>query len=107
MPKSFSGGGDEDFRFNAVLVEEAARRGLAALSLAVTMQNDIALPCYTELANPEQQARWLPGIVIGELIGEASMGFRYMSYNLAQERLWIAISAVTSARERSNECSPT
>jgi alkylation response protein AidB-like acyl-CoA dehydrogenase len=51
-----------------VINEEAARRGLAAFALAVTMQNDVALPYYIELCDREQQERWLPGIVGGELI---------------------------------------
>ncbi|MHB8694107.1 MAG: acyl-CoA dehydrogenase family protein [Solirubrobacteraceae bacterium] len=68
VPEEYGGTGIDDFRFNSVINEEAARRGLAAFALAVTMQNDVALPYYTELCNSEQQDRWLPGIVIGELI---------------------------------------
>jgi acyl-CoA dehydrogenase len=62
------GPGVEDFRFNAVLGEEAARRGLAAFALAFTMQNDVALPYLLELCTEEQRERWLPGIVSGELV---------------------------------------
>ena len=68
VPEAFGGTGIDDFRFNAVINEEAARRGLAAFALAVTMQNDVALPYYTELCNDEQRERWLPGIVTGDLI---------------------------------------
>jgi alkylation response protein AidB-like acyl-CoA dehydrogenase len=68
VPEAFGGPGVEDFRFNAVINEEAARRGLAAFALAVTMQNDVALPYYLELCDEQQQSRWLPGIVAGELI---------------------------------------
>ena len=68
VPEQFGGPGIDDFRFNAVLNEEAARRGLSAFALAITMQNDIALPYFTELCDDEQRARWLPGIVSGELI---------------------------------------
>jgi alkylation response protein AidB-like acyl-CoA dehydrogenase len=68
VPEAFGGAGIEDFRFNAVINEEAARRGLAAFALAVTMQNDVALPYFTELCNDEQRARWLPGIASGEEI---------------------------------------
>ena len=68
VPEAFGGAGIDDFRFNAVINEEAARRGLSAFALAVTMQNDVALPYFTELCNDEQQARWLPGIASGELV---------------------------------------
>jgi alkylation response protein AidB-like acyl-CoA dehydrogenase len=68
VPDAFGGPGVEDFRFNAVINEEAARRGLSAFALAVTMQNDVALPYFTELCDEPQRMRWLPGIVAGELI---------------------------------------
>jgi acyl-CoA dehydrogenase len=68
VPEVYGGVGIEDFRFNAVVNEEAARRGLAAYALAVTMQNDVALPYFTQLCDDEQQARWLPGIASGEKI---------------------------------------
>jgi len=68
VPEAFGGAGVDDFRFNAVINEEAARRGLAAFALAVTMQNDVALPYFTELCDEQQQARWLPGIVAGQWI---------------------------------------
>jgi alkylation response protein AidB-like acyl-CoA dehydrogenase len=68
VPEEHGGAGADDFRFNAVLNEEATSRGLAAFALCVTMQNDVALPYVLELCNEEQQARWLPGIASGELI---------------------------------------
>jgi alkylation response protein AidB-like acyl-CoA dehydrogenase len=68
VPERFGGPGVDDFRFNAVLGEEAARRGLAAFALAFTMQNDVALPYLLELCNAEQLQRWMPGIASGELV---------------------------------------
>jgi long-chain-acyl-CoA dehydrogenase len=68
VEERFGGPGVEDFRFNAVLGEEAARRGLAAFALAFTMQNDVALPYLLELCSEEQLYRWMPGIASGELI---------------------------------------
>ncbi len=68
VEERFGGPGVDDFRFNAVLNEEAARRGLAAFALAFTMQNDVALPYLLELCNEEQRERWLPGVVSGELV---------------------------------------
>jgi alkylation response protein AidB-like acyl-CoA dehydrogenase len=68
VDERFGGPGVNDFRFNAVLGEEAARRGLAAFALAFTMQNDVALPYLLELCTEEQLERWMPGIVSGELV---------------------------------------
>jgi acyl-CoA dehydrogenase len=68
VEERFGGAGTDDFRFNAVLGEEAARRGLAAFALAFTMQNDVALPYLLELCTEEQRERWMPGIASGELV---------------------------------------
>jgi alkylation response protein AidB-like acyl-CoA dehydrogenase len=68
VEERFGGPGIDDFRFNAVLNEEAARRGLAAFALAFTMQNDVALPYLLELCDDEQRERWMPGIASGELV---------------------------------------
>ncbi|BBY51992.1 acyl-CoA dehydrogenase [Mycolicibacterium arabiense] len=71
LPEKFGGGGVEDFRFNAVIVEEFARYGAATPGLS--LQNDIVGPYFANLANDEQQARWLPGYITGELIGAVAM----------------------------------
>jgi alkylation response protein AidB-like acyl-CoA dehydrogenase len=71
MPESFGGGGTDDFRFNAVIVEELARFGSAVPALA--LQNDVVGPYLKTLANDEQQRRWLPGFITGELIGAIAM----------------------------------
>jgi alkylation response protein AidB-like acyl-CoA dehydrogenase len=68
VEERFGGPGADDFRFNAVLNEEATRRGLAAFALAFTMQNDVALPYLQELCTDEQLDRWMPGIVSGDLV---------------------------------------
>ncbi|OFJ51973.1 acyl-CoA dehydrogenase family protein [Mycolicibacterium grossiae] len=71
LPEKFGGGGVDDFRFNAVIVEEFARYG--GPTPGVSLQNDIVGPYFVNLANEEQQARWLPGYITGELIGAVAM----------------------------------
>src|SRR6478609_9372640 len=39
----------------------------------LSLQNDIVGPYFATLANEEQQARWLPGYITGELIGAVAM----------------------------------
>jgi alkylation response protein AidB-like acyl-CoA dehydrogenase len=68
VEERFGGPGADDFRFNVVLNEEAARRGLAAFALAFTMQNDVALPYLLELCTEDQLERWMPGIVSGDVV---------------------------------------
>jgi alkylation response protein AidB-like acyl-CoA dehydrogenase len=72
-PEEFGGGGTSDFRFNAVIAEELMYSGYGGAGLGLTLHNDITLPYFLELANPQQQARWLPGICSGELITAVAM----------------------------------
>jgi long-chain-acyl-CoA dehydrogenase len=71
MPEKFGGGGSDDFRFNAVIVEELAAFGSA--TPALSLQNDIVGPYLKSLATEEQQERWLPGYTTGEIIGAIAM----------------------------------
>ncbi|KAA8969152.1 acyl-CoA dehydrogenase family protein [Mycobacterium sp.] len=68
VPEEFGGPGVDDFRYNAIVVEELQRVGAAAEAVAFSLQNDIVLPYLTDLTTPEQQRRWLPGVVTGETI---------------------------------------
>lgn len=71
MPEKYGGGGSDDFRFNAVVVEEIAKFGF--LTPALSVHNDIVGPYFKTLATPEQKERWLPGYTTGELIGAIAM----------------------------------
>jgi alkylation response protein AidB-like acyl-CoA dehydrogenase len=66
--ESHGGAGIRDFRFNAVINEEASRRGVYGFALTLTIQNDIVLPYLLDLCDPDQQDRWMPGIVAGDLL---------------------------------------
>ncbi|WP_099023620.1 acyl-CoA dehydrogenase family protein [Mycolicibacterium palauense] len=71
MPEEYGGGGSDDFRFNAVVVEELARFGF--LTPALSVHNDIVGPYLKDLSTPDQKQRWLPGYATGELIGAIAM----------------------------------
>ncbi|MCF3937389.1 acyl-CoA dehydrogenase family protein [Gordonia tangerina] len=64
-PEEYGGAGLRDFRFNAVLNEEVVRTGTVGDGFSLT--NDIVLPYFLDIATEEQQARWLPGIVSGDI----------------------------------------
>lgn len=68
VPEHLGGPGVTDFRYNAIVIDELQRAGAAAESIAFTLQNDIVLPYLTDLTAPEQQRRWLPGVVTGETV---------------------------------------
>jgi alkylation response protein AidB-like acyl-CoA dehydrogenase len=71
VPEEYGGGGSDDFRYSAVLVEEFTRAG--ASGLAVGLHNDIIGPYLTGLATEEQKRRWLPGFCDGSLITAIAM----------------------------------
>jgi alkylation response protein AidB-like acyl-CoA dehydrogenase len=68
VPEEHGGLGLADFRFNQVIVEEAAYAGVGAAGLGITLHNDICLPYLLEHCDPEQAARWLPGVADGTQI---------------------------------------
>jgi acyl-CoA dehydrogenase len=71
VPEEHGGGGESTFLYNVVLTEEAQRAGLALGGLRV--HTDICMPYFLELANAEQQARWLPRLVSGEAVSALAM----------------------------------
>jgi acyl-CoA dehydrogenase len=70
-PERYGGLGLDDFRFNAILNEEAMEVGVSGDSFQ--LQNDCIMPYLLHLANEEQQARLLPGFTAGKLIGALGM----------------------------------
>ncbi|MGV0904830.1 acyl-CoA dehydrogenase family protein [Mycobacterium novum] len=68
VPEEFGGPGVHDYRYHAIVIEELQRAGAAAEAVAFSLQNDVVLPYLTDLTTPEQQRRWLPGVVTGETV---------------------------------------
>jgi alkylation response protein AidB-like acyl-CoA dehydrogenase len=73
VPEEYGGGGVDDFRYSQIIGEELQYAGAAAAGLGMTLHTDICLPYFLSLATDEQRARWLPGIVSGELITAIGM----------------------------------
>ena len=73
VPEAYGGSGVRDFRFNAILLEEAARLGVATQCMGISLHNDVCLPYLLEGANDEQRARWLPGVCDGSLMLAVAM----------------------------------
>ncbi|MGD9526832.1 acyl-CoA dehydrogenase family protein [Pseudonocardia sp.] len=71
VPEEYGGGGVDDFRYNAVLVEELVTAG--ASGVGFPLQNDVVAPYLLRLATPEQKRRWLPGFCSGEIITAIAM----------------------------------
>jgi alkylation response protein AidB-like acyl-CoA dehydrogenase len=73
VPEEYGGGGVDDFRFNAVIVEEVMAADAFASGMCITLHNDVVLPYFLELATEEQRERWFPGLASGELMGAIAM----------------------------------
>jgi alkylation response protein AidB-like acyl-CoA dehydrogenase len=73
VPEEYGGAGVDDFHYNQVFGEVLQYSGVAAAGLGMTLHTDICLPYFLSLATDEQKARWLPGIVSGELIAAIGM----------------------------------
>jgi alkylation response protein AidB-like acyl-CoA dehydrogenase len=71
VDEKYGGGGQADFRFNAVLVEEVVRAGASGLGFG--LHNDVVAPYLTDLTTDLQKARWLPGFCAGDIITAIAM----------------------------------
>ncbi len=68
VPEEYGGSGVDDWRFNAVLAEEAAYACVQSSWMGPTVHHDLGLPYIKAVATDEQKDRWYPGIASGELI---------------------------------------
>jgi len=71
IPEEYGGSGVDDYRYNVVLQEEAAR-ALVTLS-TVRTQLEVILPYFLHYANAEQRQRWFPGLAAGALLTAIAM----------------------------------
>jgi acyl-CoA dehydrogenase len=70
LPREYGGGGG-DFRHEAILNEQLARRGLNGFAAA--LHNTIVAPYVFHYGSVEQKARWLPMMASGALVGAIAM----------------------------------
>ncbi|MBO0769352.1 MAG: acyl-CoA dehydrogenase family protein, partial [Solirubrobacterales bacterium] len=73
IPEEYGGNGIDDFRFNAILAEEASRAFVANAFGGPQLHTDICVPYFLAAANDEQKQRWLPGLASGEKIAAIAM----------------------------------
>ncbi len=71
VPEEYGGGGQPDFRYNVIVVEELVRAG--ATGLGFGLHNDVVAPYLLRHTNDEQKQRWLPGFCSGEIITAIAM----------------------------------
>jgi alkylation response protein AidB-like acyl-CoA dehydrogenase len=66
VPEDYGGGGAEDFRYNAILIEEMTYANCTGPGFS--LQSDVAVPYILHYATEEQKQHWLPGLCSGEKI---------------------------------------
>ena len=71
IPEEYGGTGLNDYRYNVVLQEEAAR-ALVTLG-TVRTQLDVVLPYFLAYADEAQRRRWFPGLAAGRLLTASAM----------------------------------
>src|SRR6476661_5622804 len=71
VDEEYGGAGAKDFRYNMIVSEEISKVGASGLGFPV--HTDIIVPYISSLGTDEQKARWLPGLVSGELISAIAM----------------------------------
>jgi len=68
VPEEYGGGGVEDPRFTAVLVEEAMAVGASGLALLLALHSGVCASALLRLPDSEQRSQWLAGLASGELL---------------------------------------
>jgi acyl-CoA dehydrogenase len=68
IPEAYGGQGVDDWRFNAVLLEEAAKSGVGDALIAPGLHTDVVVPYLVSSADEQQRERWFPGVATGDQI---------------------------------------
>jgi alkylation response protein AidB-like acyl-CoA dehydrogenase len=82
-PEEYGGSGIKDFRYNNVVIQELCLADVYPQGMGLTLHSDVCLPYFTDYANDEQRARWLPSIVSGEKVTAVAMTEPGMGSDLA------------------------
>ena len=71
VPEEYGGGGNPDFRYNTIVVEETVAGRYSGLGFS--LHNDVVAPYLLRLTTEEQKQRWLPQFCSGEMITAIAM----------------------------------
>jgi alkylation response protein AidB-like acyl-CoA dehydrogenase len=70
-PEAYGGLEIQDFRYNAIVVEELTRVGASGVGFG--LHNDVNMPYFLKYTSDEQKQRWLPKMISGEMITAIAM----------------------------------
>jgi len=72
-PESLGGMNIQDFRFNAVLIEELGLSGCSGPAIGYPLHNDIVMPYILHFGTEEAKQKYIPKMVSGDYIGAIAM----------------------------------
>ncbi|MGY6742378.1 MAG: acyl-CoA dehydrogenase family protein [Cecembia sp.] len=72
-PEQYGGLNIQDFRYNAILVEELGLSGCSGPAIGYPLHNDIVFPYILHYGTDEAKAKYIPGMISGELISAVAM----------------------------------
>ncbi|WP_420644791.1 acyl-CoA dehydrogenase family protein [Candidatus Leptofilum sp.] len=70
-PEAYGGLEIEDYRYNAIVVEELTRAGASGVGFG--LHNDVNMPYFLKYTTEAQKQRWLPKMLSGEMITAIAM----------------------------------
>ncbi|MEN2284114.1 acyl-CoA dehydrogenase family protein [Algoriphagus sp. SE2] len=72
-PESLGGMNIQDFRFNAILIEELGLSGCSGPAIGYPLHNDIVIPYILHFGTEEAKQNYIPKMVSGDFIGAIAM----------------------------------
>ncbi len=73
VAEEYGGLGINDFRYNAIIIEELARTGCAGPAVGYPLHSDIVCPYIEHYGTQAVKQKWLPKMVSGEAIAAIAM----------------------------------
>ncbi|GAB2485343.1 acyl-CoA dehydrogenase family protein [Algoriphagus taiwanensis] len=72
-PEELGGLNIQDFRYNAILIEEIGLSGCSGPAIGYPLHSDIVMPYILHYATEEAKKKYIPKMVTGEFIGAVAM----------------------------------
>lgn len=72
-PEKFGGLNIKDFRYNAIFIEELGLSGCSGPAIGYPLHSDIVFPYILHYGTEEAKAKYVPGMVSGDLISAVAM----------------------------------
>ncbi|WP_194975622.1 acyl-CoA dehydrogenase family protein [Aquiflexum lacus] len=71
--ETYGGMGIQDFRFNAIFIEELGLSGCSGPAIGYPLHSDIVFPYIQHYGTEAAKSKYIPGMVSGDLIGAIAM----------------------------------